>query len=59
MAKHPDDGKFVVVEGNQRVSGNLHTTKTDAQKEVEQVKKDKPVTEGQAPQPAVKQNLYG
>lgn len=61
MAKHPDDGKFVVVEGDQRVSGTLHEKQESAQAEAETIKKQKPVVEGQqpkTPEPAVKQNLY-
>ncbi len=61
MKSHPDDGKFVVVEGGQRVSGKLHETQGAAQTEANTAKKQRPVTEGskQAPEPAVKQNLYG
>ena len=61
MAKHPDDGKFVVVQGDQRVSGELHETKGAAQTEADATKKQRPVTEGgaQPPEPKVVQNLYG
>lgn len=58
---HPDDGKFVVVEGDQRVSGKLHETKEAAQTEADIAKKQKPVVEGQPkpPEQKVVQNLYG
>lgn len=59
--KHQDDGKFVVVENGQRVSGNLHETQGQAQGEADAAKKQRPVTEGGQPasQPKVVQNLYG
>lgn len=59
--KHPDDGKFVVVQGGQRVSGDLHETSGGAQKEADKAQKQRPVTEGgqQPAEPQVKQNLYG
>jgi len=61
MKSHPDDGKFVVVQEGQRVSGQLHETKPAAQAEADAAKKQRPVTEsGQQPvAPTVKQNLYG
>lgn len=60
-AKHPDDGKYVVVQDNQRVSGNLHEQQSAAQAEADKLKKNQPVTEGQPqpPAPKVAQNLYG
>lgn len=59
--KHVDDGKFVVVQDNQRVSGQLHETQTTAQTEADSAKKQRPVTEGSQPpsEPKVVQNLYG
>lgn len=59
--KHPDDGKFVVVENGQRVSGTLHETQGQAQQEADTAKKQRPVSEGQAApaQPKVAQNLLG
>ena len=61
MATHPDDGKYVVVQGDQRVSGKLHETQATAQGEADAQKKARPVTEGQQapPAPKVVQNLYG
>lgn len=61
MAKHPDDGKFVVVQGGQRVSGQLHENQGAAQSEADTAKKQRPVTESdQKPEePKVTQNLYG
>lgn len=61
MSKHPDDGKFVVVEGNQRVSGNLHETQGGAQAEADKAKQQRPVVEGQGsqPEPKVVRNLCG
>jgi hypothetical protein len=60
---HKDDGKFVVVEEGQRVSGNLHEDKAAAQAEADKVKQARPVVEGQSgeakPPPKVVQNLYG
>jgi hypothetical protein len=59
--KHPDDGKFVVVQDGQRVSGELHETQGAAQTEADKAKAQRPVTEGgQQPEgPKVVQNLYG
>lgn len=59
--KHPDDGKHVVVQNGQRVSGKLHETKDAAQAEADTVKKQRPVTEGSKPadEPKVAQNLLG
>lgn len=59
--KHEDDGKYVVVENGQRVSGKLHETQGNAQAEAEAAKKQQPVTEGttQPAVPKVVQNLYG
>jgi hypothetical protein len=59
--KHQDDGKFVVVENDKRVSGTLHETQGQAQGEADATKKQRPVTEGgqQTSQPKVVQNLYG
>ncbi len=59
--KHPDDGKFVVVQGDQRVSGQLHEAQAGAQAEADKAKQQKPVAEGQQapPAPKVVQNLYG
>lgn len=61
MPKHQDDGKFVVVEGGQRVSGELHETQGAAQTEADAAQKQRPVTEGgqQPSAPKVAQNLYG
>lgn len=60
--KHQDDGKFVVVQGGKRVSGNLHGTQQEALNEADQQKKLRE-SQGQAAQSAppveVKQNLYG
>jgi pyrimidine deaminase RibD-like protein len=61
---HPDDGKFVVVQGGQRVSGQLHEKQDTAKAEAEALQKKRPVVEaGQgapAPEaPKVVQNLYG
>ena len=61
---HPDDGKFVVVQGGQRVSGQLHEKKDTAQAEATAVEKKRPVQETEQPvaesQPVkVVQNLYG
>lgn len=59
--KHEDDGKFVVVDKGQRVSGTLHETHGQAQGEADAAKKQRPVTEGgqQPSEPKVVQNLYG
>lgn len=59
--KHSEDGKFVVVQGNQRVSGNLHETQAGAQAEANKAKEQRPVQEGQGsqPEPKVVQNLFG
>jgi len=59
--KHPEDGKFVAVQGNQRVSSNLHETQAGAQAEADKAKQARPVQEGQAsqPEPKVVQNLLG
>ncbi len=59
--KHPDDGKYVVVQGDQRVSGTLHETQQTAQSEADKAKQQRPVVEGQQapPAPKVVQNLYG
>lgn len=43
------DGAFVVVEGNQRVSGTPHETKEAAQAEADTIKKQRPVVEGKKP----------
>jgi len=61
MKQHPDDGKFVVVQNDKRVSGTLHETQEAAQAEADKTKQQKPVAEGQpAPAaPKVVQNLYG
>lgn len=63
MTKHPDDGKHVVVQNGQRVSGTLHETRATADKEAEALRKNQPVVEtgqGKAPEPPkVAQNLYG
>lgn len=61
MANHPDDGKFVVVQDGQRVSGQLHETQGQAQSEADKIKQQKPVNEeqGQQAPPKVVQNLYG
>jgi len=61
---HPDDGKFVVVQGGQRVSGQLHEKQEAAKAEAETVTKKRPVVEAGQPvaesQPVkVVQNLYG
>lgn len=60
-AKHPDDGKYVVTQNGQRVSGNLHETQGQAQAEADKTRKEQPVRENaqQAPPPKVVQNLYG
>ena len=61
MAKHKDDGKFVVVQDGQRVSGQLHEKKEEAESEADALKKKQSVMEGKkpTPQPTVKVNLYG
>jgi len=59
--KHPDDGKFVVVQDGKRVSGTLHGDEQAALNEAAQQKKLRE-SQGQAAQAApveVKQNLYG
>ncbi len=59
--KHPDDGKFVVVQGGQRVS----ELQPNEQQALEEAKKLNRLKESQGPaakaQPPaeVKQNLYG
>jgi hypothetical protein len=62
MSKHPDDGKFVVVQDGKRVTGNLHGTQQEALTEADQQKKLRE-SQGQAakaqPPVEVKQNLYG
>jgi hypothetical protein len=59
MKSHPDDGKFVVVKGGKRVSGQLHDSQEKAQEEAQ---KENKLAEGQArkgqPSAEVKQNLY-
>lgn len=59
--KHPDDGKHVVVQGGQRISG-LHDSEQQALEEAKKLNKLKE-SQGQAAQQAppaqVKQNLYG
>jgi hypothetical protein len=66
MANHPDDGKFVVIQGGQRVSGQLHETQAAATAEAEALKTKRPVNEagnsqGAAESKPVKvvQNLLG
>lgn len=63
MSTHPDDGKFVVVQGGQRVSGQLHENQKAAQAEAEAAQKKQPVVEGQSSEGKepvkVVQNLYG
>ena len=61
MVKHPDDGKFVVVQGSQRISDLLPNEQAAIQ-EAQRLRKlqeaqGKPV-ENQAPPVEVKQNLY-
>lgn len=60
MSKHPDDGKYVVVQSGQR-AGGLHETQDQAQKEANKMKR--PVQEGkkatEESQPKVVRNLYG
>jgi hypothetical protein len=46
MNKKTGDGAFVVVEGNQRVSGTPHETKEAAETEAETIKKQRPIVEG-------------
>lgn len=55
------DGKFVVVQGNKRVSGELHETKQAAQAEADKIKQARPIVEGQAApeEPKVVVNLCG
>ena len=58
--KHPDDGKFVVVQGGKRVS-DLKNTQQEAQQEADRLKKlnETQGSRAQQPPPQVKQNLYG
>jgi|PlaIllAssembly_1097288.scaffolds.fasta_scaffold363097_2 hypothetical protein len=61
---HPDDGKFVVVQNGQRVSGQLHEKQDTAQAEAAKVEKKRPVNETGQPVAEsgpikVVQNLYG
>jgi hypothetical protein len=57
------DGKFVVVQGGQRVSGKLHEQQGAANAEADKLTKKMPVVEastGKAPQPVkVVKNLLG
>jgi len=59
--QHPDDGKFVVVQGGQRVS-ELKPSQAEAIEEAKRLNKlrESQGQNGQAQPPAeVKQNLYG
>jgi hypothetical protein len=60
--KHPDDGKFVVIQGGKRVSGTLHVTQQEAQTEAAKLNQLRE-SQGEAAKAAtpaeVKQNLYG
>lgn len=60
--QHKDDGKYVVVQGGQRVTGKLHDSQQQAVSEADQHKKLRE-SQGQAAQSAppveVKKNLYG
>ena len=62
MNTHPADGKYVVVQGGKRVSGDLHDTQQQALTEAEKLKKLRE-SQGQAsqvqPPVEVKQNLFG
>lgn len=60
--KHPDDGKFVVVQGGQRIS-DLLPNEQEAIQEANRLRKlsetRAQAQETQAPPVEVKQNLYG
>jgi len=58
---HETDGKYLVVEGGQRVSGKLHENQKDAQAEADKIQQKRPVVEagGQAEPPKVVRNLCG
>ena len=61
---HPDDGKHVVVQGGQRVSGQLHESLEKAKAEADALRAKRPVVEtgkpGASPEsPKVVQNLLG
>lgn len=60
--KHPDDGKFVVVQNGQRIS-DLHETEQAAIQEATKQRKlaetASPQVKQEAEKIAVKQNLYG
>lgn len=59
--KHKDDGKFVVVQGGQRIS-DLQPNEQAAIQEANRVRKlqeTKDKTENKRPPVEVKQNLYG
>jgi len=59
--KHPDDGKFVVVQGSERMTGTMD--ESAAKQEAERLRKlqEGKQQEGQPPAeaPKVVQNLYG
>ncbi len=61
MNKHPDDGKFVVVQDGKRVTGKLHGSQQEAQAEAakQNMLRECQGAAAKVPPAEVKQNLYG
>jgi hypothetical protein len=59
MSKHPADGKHVVVQGNERLTGVM--TEEQARQEAERLRKIQEAQgqQQEGEQPRVVQNLYG